>query len=101
MPRTPSLACACALSIVATLAACTTPQERAARAQAEVEQMMAVYGPACGRLGYTAGSDPWRRCVLDLGFKDDVQRAATQGPYGPGGPWGPGAYWGGRWGRYW
>lgn len=81
------------LSVFA-LSGCATPQERAARKQGEVEQMMAVYGPACSRLGYAQGSDPWRNCVVNLSTKDDIQR---YGPNGyPGyyprarGWWGPG-----------
>lgn len=74
------------------LAGCVSPQQRAAQKQAEVEQMMAVYGPACSRLGYAVGSDPWRNCVVSLSTKDDLQR------YGPNGY--PG-YYPGRWGGWW
>jgi hypothetical protein len=74
------------------LTACATPQERAAQKQAEAEQMMAVYGPACSRLGYAPGSDPWRNCVVNLSTKDDLQR------YGPSGY--PG-YYPGRWRGWW
>ena len=42
------------------LTACTTPEQRAANMQAEMERMIQIYGPACGRLGYTANSDQWR-----------------------------------------
>jgi hypothetical protein len=78
------------------LAACTTPQERAARAQAEVEQMMQVFGPACTKLGYAANSDTWRDCVLRLHAIDESERHATYAlSYGRG-------YWGaaGRWRPY-
>jgi hypothetical protein len=78
------------------LAGCVTPQQRAAQMQAEVERMMAIYGPACARLGYAAGSDTWRNCVLSLDRKDDLQRLELSGAYG----WGPG-YRYGRWGRHW
>lgn len=100
MTRTPGFAFTFAtLTITLLLGACTTPAKRAARAQASVEEQMAVYGPACARLGYTVQSDPWRRCVLDLGFRDDVLRAP---PYGPGDDgWGQGGYWGGRWHPRW
>ena len=76
------------LCALATVAACSTPQERAAYKQAEVEQMMVVYGPACQRLGYTPNTDPWRSCVLQLNVQDDLQRYQMStgycGGYGPG-----------------
>ncbi len=56
------------------LAACvTTPQERAARVQRDVEDMIQVQGPACEKLGYTADTDPWRECVLKLGQHERLQ----------------------------
>ena len=63
--------------LAATLAACTTPQERAIRAQAEVEQMMQVYGPACAKLGYSTSSDPWRDCVLRLNAMEQIDRESS------------------------
>jgi hypothetical protein len=79
------------------LAACTTPQERAANVQAEVEQMMVTYGPACSKLGYASGSDAWRSCVLSLNQRDENQLYDNY-PYGYGyGGWGPGRWRGGRW----
>lgn len=78
------------------LTGCATPQERAAQKQAEAEQMMAIYGPACSRLGYATGSDPWRNCIVNLSTKDEVQR---YGPYGPGGYY-PGRWRGGFWGGW-
>ena len=55
------------------LAGCATPQERAAQAQAEMEGMMAVYGPACERLGYSPNDDRWRDCVLRMAARDDMR----------------------------
>lgn len=78
------------------LSACATPQERAARKQAEMAEMIAVYGPACDRLGYAQQSDQWRDCIINLSTKDDVQR---YGNYPGPGPWG-GRYFGGYWGRW-
>lgn len=52
------------------LAGCATPGERAARVQQEVEEMIAVYGPACERLGYQADTDAWRDCILRLNQGD-------------------------------
>jgi hypothetical protein len=79
------------------LAACATPQERAMQKQAEMEGMMALYGPACARLGYAPNSDQWRSCILNLSIKDEVRYSAPT--YYPG--WGPGYWHGGYWGPYW
>ena len=82
------------------LAGCATPQERAARLQADMERDMAIYGPACARLGYTASSDPWRACILQLGTKDELRYnaypSAYYGGYGPG-RWRGGGFWGPYW----
>ncbi len=95
----PALAMALAPALLLSLPACSTPQERAAQVQAQVEHMMVVYGPACSRLGYTAGSDPWRSCVLNLSAKDDLQRYGPDPHYYAG--WGMGRWPGGWWGPYW
>ena len=80
------------------LSACATPQERAARKQAEMAEMITVYGPACERLGYALQTDQWRSCIISLSTKDEVQRYGASAGYGP---WG-GPYWGGGyWGRGW
>jgi hypothetical protein len=79
------------------LAGCATPQERAARQQAEMERDMVVYGPACLRLGYAASSDQWRACVLQLATKDELRYnsypSGYYGGYGPG-RWRGGGFWG-------
>lgn len=62
----------CALA----LPACATTAERAARMQAEVDEMIAVYGPACEKLGYQRGEDGWRACVLNLSMTDELRRSA-------------------------
>ncbi len=54
------------LSVVLLLAGCATPAERAARMEAEVDEMIQVYGPACDKLGYKRDSDTWRDCVIRL-----------------------------------
>lgn len=46
------------------LLGCATPQDRALAQQAEVERMMAEFGPACERFGYTPNTDPWRDCIV-------------------------------------
>ena len=90
----PALLSAC---LLLTLAACATPQQRAARNQAEVERMMFEYGPACERLGYTPNGDGWRDCVLRLNARDDLQRYPAGPGFYDGG--GPGWYGGGGWWR--
>ncbi|MGG7603202.1 hypothetical protein [Massilia sp. BKSP1R2A-1] len=80
------------------LAACSTPQQRAERLQAEMADLMAIYGPACTRLGYAPNSDPWRECVLQLSTRDEVRRygPSYHGGYGPRG-WRGGGFWGPYW----
>ncbi|HEY0060468.1 MAG TPA: hypothetical protein VGC21_00010 [Telluria sp.] len=82
------------------LAGCTTPEQKAANMQAEMEQRMQVYGPACTKLGYAANSDPWRTCVLQLSAREDMDRFNNgypgyyagfgRGYWGAGGRWTPG-----------
>jgi len=77
------------------LAGCATPQERAARAQADMQRDMALYGPACSHLGYAAGSDPWRACILQLSTKEELRNNAYPANYYGGyGRWRGGAFWG-------
>ena len=61
------------LAAALALAACATPEERAAQARAEMEAMMATYGPACERLGFKPDEDRWRDCVLRLAARDDLR----------------------------
>ena len=66
------------LILVVLLTGCaTTPEEREARMQREVDYMVQTYGPACDQLGYKRGSDPWRDCVVKLSTKDSYERYAT------------------------
>jgi len=53
------------------LLGCATPAERAAHAQAEVEELIKVYSPACEKLGYKPDTDLWRDCILRLAARDD------------------------------
>jgi hypothetical protein len=88
------------LPVALLLAACTTPQEHAARVQAEMEQNIAVYGPACARLGYPPNSDQWRSCVLQLSTKEDLERYGNYPSYYGGfgaGHWRGGGFWGPYW----
>jgi uncharacterized membrane protein len=95
-PLLRSVPLAAALAALGALAACTTPEQRAAHKQAEVEEMMVVYGPACQRLGYAPNSDPWRNCVLQLNVQDDLLRYQMSPSYSCNG-WGPGYWRGGCW----
>lgn len=86
-----------AIGLAVLVSACSTPQEKSARAQADMAELMNIYGPACSQLGYAANTDPWRECVLHLGTREELQRMGNgNGPYGSwryrgGGYWGP--YW--------
>jgi hypothetical protein len=55
------------------LLGCTTPAERAANVQKEVEEMIRVYGPACEKLGFTRDTDTWRECILRLSTRDEIR----------------------------
>ena len=63
------------LVVFLALAGCATPTpaERAARAQAEMQQLMTIYGPACEKLGFRPETDNWRECVLKLATRDEVR----------------------------
>lgn len=85
------------LAMTLGLAACSTPQQRAERMQAEMAELMTIYGPACSRLGYAQNSDQWRHCVLQLSTREELRQAPSY--YGG---WGA-RHWrgGGYWGPYW
>ena len=69
------------------LLGCATPQDRALAQQAEVERMMAEFGPACSQLGYAMNSDPWRDCVLQSAQRSGRSGVSTSifGGFGSGG----------------
>jgi uncharacterized lipoprotein YajG len=81
------------LAALLLLSACSTPEQRAMQKQAQMEQTMIVYGPACARLGYAVNSDQWRACILNLNAQDQVYYGYPYYPwgYGPGPGYGP--YW--------
>lgn len=58
------------------LAGCAalTPEERAAKVEREVDEMIRIYGPACEKLGYKNDSDHWRDCVLRLSADERRQQ---------------------------
>jgi hypothetical protein len=67
---------------IALLAGCATPAQEALYAQHEMERTMTIYGPACEKLGYVANTDAWRNCVMQLSYKNDIQRYSfSYGPY--------------------
>ncbi|MEH6434019.1 hypothetical protein [Massilia sp. DD77] len=70
------------------LLGCMTPQEKALKQQAEMDRMMAEFGPACVQLGYAANSDPWRNCVLQLAAKDGKYEGVSTSIFGSWGRWG-------------
>lgn len=71
------------------LLGCATPQERAMKQQAEMERMMAVYGPACIQLGFAPNTDRWRGCIVQLAGRDGADRSGVStslfGGFGSGG----------------
>ncbi|MFC5461810.1 hypothetical protein [Massilia niabensis] len=74
---------------VCCLLGCATPQEKALKQQAEMDRMIAEYGPACTQLGFTANSDPWRNCVVQLAAKNGANYGGVStsifGGWGSGG----------------
>lgn len=51
------------------LAGCATPEQRA-------DQMIAMYGPVCDRLGFQRNTDGWRNCIVQQSAGDDANDAA-------------------------
>jgi len=68
-PRTVLLAAA-----VLGVAGCVTTAERTAQMQEEIDDMIAVYGPACEKLGFQSNTDPWRNCVLGMNSQNARDR---------------------------
>lgn len=74
------------------LLACASPQEQALKQQAEMDRMMAEFGPACTQLGYAMNSDPWRNCVVQLAAKNGGTRGGVSTSiFGSFGSWGRGS----------
>ena len=82
------------LAMTLALAACSTPQQRAERAQAEMAEQMTVYGPACSRLGYAQNSDQWRQCVLQLSTREELRYTNSYYAGWHSYPWRGAGYWG-------
>jgi hypothetical protein len=77
---------------VVCLLGCATPQEKAVKQQAEMDRMIAVYGPACTQLGYATNSDPWRNCVVQLAAKNEGNGGGVSTSiFGGFGSWGRGS----------
>jgi len=67
------------LTLAVALSGCaSTPAERSAQMQREVEEMIQVYGPACEKLGYKADTDQWRECILKLNTSKNIERYSTR-----------------------
>ena len=66
------------LALLVLVAACATPEQRAARVEQEVTAMIQEYGPGCERLGFKPDTDPWRDCVLRLATKNSLERREIQ-----------------------
>ena len=75
------------------LAACATPEQRAEETAAYIAEN---YGPTCARLGYEAGSEGHRNCMLSIYNTDQLRFSAS--PWGPYG-WPYGGAYGGRYRR--
>lgn len=65
----------CWMVVCVVLCGCATPAERAARMQAEMDDMIQVYGPACEKLGYKRDDDRWRDCVIRLSSKVELRNS--------------------------
>ena len=65
------------IALTVSIAGCATQADRSAQMQREVDDMIAVYGPACEKLGYKGATDQWRDCVLRMSNKDAVARYST------------------------
>ena len=60
------------LAVAVILSACATPEQRAD----EMASYIAVsYGPTCAKLGYEAGSDNYRNCMVSMYQADQVRNA--------------------------
>lgn len=60
--------------------------------QAEMDRIMAEYGPACTQLGYAPNSDPWRNCVMQMAERDGRGRGGVSTSiFGSFGSWGRGS----------
>jgi hypothetical protein len=66
-----------AMTLALLLGGCATQADRAAQQQREVDDMIAVYGPACEKLGNVRDSDQWRSCILTLDTRQAIQRYRT------------------------
>ncbi|QNA87512.1 hypothetical protein G4G28_01810 [Massilia sp. Dwa41.01b] len=71
------------------LLGCSTPEQQAMKQQAEMDRMIAEYGPACSQLGYGMNTDPWRNCVVQLAAKNgDGRGRVSTSIFGSFGSWG-------------
>ena len=75
------------LLMLGLLAGCVTQEQKTARAQQQVTEMIQTYGPACEKLGFQANTDQWRSCILNLDTKDNAEQhyPVTTSCFGPRG----------------
>lgn len=80
------------LACFLTLAACVSPQERAAEIAAQQQADRAE----CTHLGFKPNTDAFSNCLLKLQEiraqkenTDELRRVNSRPPWGPWGPWGP------------
>ena len=66
-----------AFALALLLGGFATQADRAAQQVREVDEMIAVYGPACERLGHTRDSEQWRSCILTMDTKRAIERYRT------------------------
>jgi hypothetical protein len=80
------------LASILCLFGCSTPQEQAAKQQADMDRMIGEFGPACYQLGYPANSDQWRDCVMQLAARNGAGRSGVSTSlFGSWSNWGRGS----------
>lgn len=71
---------------------CSTPQQRAQQQQADMDKLIAEYGPSCSQAGYVRDTDPWRSCIVPLGARHDAGGGGFfTSIFGSWGRWGGGS----------
>jgi hypothetical protein len=65
------------LTLALLLGGCATQADRAAQQVREVDEMIAMYGPACERLGNARDSEQWRSCILSMDTKNAIEHYRT------------------------
>ena len=80
------------MTMLSCLTACTTPEQRAQKEQAEMELRIVEHGPACTQVGFTPNTDPWRNCVLQQAANAEAKKGGlSTSIFGSFGRWGRGS----------